>query len=101
MELVQGARNKGELAKIEKFLKQFDLIAVDKKTSNKSIELMKTYSLSHGLLIPDAFIAASAIVKICHCGPSIGKIFSLLRTYYCLNTDPLRSRSHFAAIILQ
>jgi predicted nucleic acid-binding protein len=31
--------------------------------SKKSLELMKKYSLSHGLLIPDAIIAASAITK--------------------------------------
>ena len=63
MELIQGARNKRELSKIDKFLTQFEIVSIDEEISQKSITLMKTYSLSHGLLIPDAMIAATAIIK--------------------------------------
>jgi len=63
MELIQGSRDKVELEKINKFLKKFKIISISRKISKKSMELMKKYSLSHGLLIPDAIIAASAIIK--------------------------------------
>jgi predicted nucleic acid-binding protein len=63
MELVQGARNKTELKKIDTFLNRFEIISVDEEISLKSMELMKSYSLSHGLLVPDAMIAATALVK--------------------------------------
>jgi predicted nucleic acid-binding protein len=63
MELIQGSRDKIELKKIEKFLEKLQIIEVNQRISKKSLELMKEYSLSHGLLIPDAIIAASAIIK--------------------------------------
>jgi tRNA(fMet)-specific endonuclease VapC len=63
MELIQGSRDKVELKKIEKFLEKLQIIEVNQKISRKSLELMKKYSLSCGLLIPDAIIAASAIIK--------------------------------------
>lgn len=63
MELIQGSRDKIELAKIDKFLKKFEIIPLNQKISKKSMELMKEYSLSHGLLIPDALIAATAITN--------------------------------------
>lgn len=63
MELIQGARDKQELSMIEKFLRRFELLSIDEDISRKSVTLMKTYSLSHGLLIPDALIAATAIIK--------------------------------------
>lgn len=63
MELVQGARNKNELKKIVTFLNRFEIISIDEEISLKSMELMKYYSLSHGLLVPDAMIAATSLVK--------------------------------------
>jgi predicted nucleic acid-binding protein len=63
MELIQGARDKRELEKIDKFLKKFEVKQIDEKTSEKSMKLMKEFSLSHGLLVPDALIAANAVIK--------------------------------------
>lgn len=63
MELIQGSRDKIELKRINKFLKDFKILPITQKISRKSMELMKTYSISHGLLIPDALIAATAIIK--------------------------------------
>ena len=61
MELIVGCRNKTELQHLEKFLRRYDLIAVNESTSLKAVELVTNYRLSHGLLIPDALIAATAI----------------------------------------
>ena len=53
--------NKREVEEIEKFLANYSLLPLNDDVSNKSYELIKKYSKSHGLEIPDALIAASAI----------------------------------------
>jgi predicted nucleic acid-binding protein len=62
MELLVGCRNKSELKKTERFLQRFQVIRLSEKISDKAIELINQYRLSHGLAIPDAVIAATAIV---------------------------------------
>lgn len=61
MELMVGARNKMELAVIESSLKRFVSISLSESISRLAVELIQQYRLSHGLLIPDALIAASAL----------------------------------------
>lgn len=61
MELVVGCRNKSELHDTEKFLQRFKIIALSEIISQKADELLWTYRLSHGLLIADSLIAATAI----------------------------------------
>lgn len=62
MELIVGCRNKTELQSLEKFLQRYVIIKVDELITDKAIELLIRYRLSHGLLIPDGLIAATAIV---------------------------------------
>ena len=62
MELIVGCRNKAELQNLEKFLRHYTIIKVNEFISDKAIELLSQYRLSHGLLIPDGFIAATAII---------------------------------------
>ncbi len=61
MELVVGCRNKHELRYMEKFLCRFLVLNVNEDISTKADGLLLKYRLSHGLLIPDALIAATAI----------------------------------------
>ncbi len=61
MELMIGCRNKTELRALEQFLNRFEIIPLDDLTARTAIELIRTYHLSHGLLIADALIAATAI----------------------------------------
>ena len=61
LELIQGAKDKAEIDKIEKYLIQFELIHFDKAVSQKAIELVRNYSKSHGLMLPDAIIAATCL----------------------------------------
>ncbi len=61
MELICGAINKTELAKIIKNIGRFNVIPVDATITYKTISLVQTYSLSHTLSIPDGFIAATSI----------------------------------------
>jgi predicted nucleic acid-binding protein len=62
MELLFGATNKTELNQIDKLTKRFGLLLINDEITGKALELMKTYRLSHGLAIPDAIIAATAII---------------------------------------
>ena len=61
-ELIIGCRDKAELLVVENFLKNFQIVKVNETISDKAVEFLKTYRLSHGLLIADSFIAATAIV---------------------------------------
>lgn len=62
MELIVGCRNNAEMLTIVSFLKSFQVVQVNEMISDKAVELLKTYRLSHGLLIADAFIAATALI---------------------------------------
>jgi predicted nucleic acid-binding protein len=62
MELIVGCRNKIELQQLQKFLRYYAIIKVNELICDRAIELLNKYRLSHGLLIADSFIAATAIV---------------------------------------
>lgn len=62
MELMVGCRNKLEQQIIERLLSRFEVINVNESISDRAVELLHQYRLSHGLLIPDALIAATALV---------------------------------------
>ena len=61
-ELYYGAINKTELIQIQKQLNLFQNFPIDQDISSQFIQLMAQYSLSHKLAIPDALIAATALV---------------------------------------
>lgn len=62
MELIVGCRDKAELRELEKFLRRFMILDLTEAISAKAVELLTRYRLSHGLLIADALIAASAMI---------------------------------------
>lgn len=62
MELLVGSRNKKEQDDIEKFLSRFHVLKVTGSASDMAVDLLRRYRLSHGLLIADALIAATAVV---------------------------------------
>lgn len=61
MELLVGCRNQEERKKLESFLRRYQVIKLTPQISDKAVELLNQYRLSHGLLIADALIAATAI----------------------------------------
>jgi len=61
MELLQGSRNKKESSLLKKKLRAYHIIHFNEASSKLAIELIELFRLSHGLLIPDAIIAATAI----------------------------------------
>jgi predicted nucleic acid-binding protein len=60
-ELYFGAIDKQEMLKIKKHLALLHILPIDVSISDRFIQLMETYSLSHKLSIPDALIAATAL----------------------------------------
>lgn len=62
-ELYYGAFNKAELLRIQKHLNLLHNLPIDHQVSSQFIQLMAQYSLSHKLAIPDALIAATALVN--------------------------------------
>ena len=63
MELIAGCRNKAEIEKIQNLGADFTLIHLTPLASAKAYMLTLAYSKSHGLAIPDALIAATAITQ--------------------------------------
>jgi tRNA(fMet)-specific endonuclease VapC len=63
MELYFGALNKRELVKIKNRLQKLEIINIDQEITETAINMIERYAKSHGLHIPDALIAATAICR--------------------------------------
>ncbi|MBD3307406.1 PIN domain-containing protein [candidate division KSB3 bacterium] len=61
-ELYVGARNKAEFHKIKRHLALLHHFPLTKTITQKFLDLMETYCLSHALSLPDSLIAATALV---------------------------------------
>jgi predicted nucleic acid-binding protein len=63
MELAQGCRNKDELMRIKKGLAlcQTEIVPISEAITNRAMQLIDAYTLSHGLQLGDALIAATAL----------------------------------------
>ena len=62
MELLQGAKDKRELRKIEKELSSFNRLAFNDEIACLATNLIKEYVLSHSLQIADSIIAATCLI---------------------------------------
>jgi predicted nucleic acid-binding protein len=62
LELIIGCRNNAELKFLEKFLTRYQILKITDEISDRAVELLKQYFLSHSLLIADGLIAATALV---------------------------------------
>jgi predicted nucleic acid-binding protein len=61
MELIVGCRNKAETRALDRFVGRFSVLPLDEAVTDEGVRLLREYRLSHGLLIPDALIAATAM----------------------------------------
>ena len=61
MELMVGALNKREAGIIKKAFSDFEIVEISEAISARARNLIEKFTKSHGLLIPDALIAASAL----------------------------------------
>lgn len=60
-ELIQGSKDKREQNQVIKVCSGLSEVLLDRNISEKALELMKKFCLSHGLQILDALIAATAL----------------------------------------
>jgi len=65
LELMLGCENRREFENLNEFLKRFEIIDVSTSISQKSVGLFKNYRLSHGVMIADMLIAATALEFEC------------------------------------
>ncbi len=63
MELIVGCRSKRELSTIDRFIDRFALLDLSPAISVKATELLRRYRSGHGLMIPDALVAATALLE--------------------------------------
>lgn len=63
METLVGARNKTELKYLAEFLTIFKPIRLTPEIDDVAVRLIEQYRLAYNLSIPDALIAATALVK--------------------------------------
>ena len=61
IECIQGSKSNREKAAIKRFLSAFPLLPYNSDITRITIDLVDRYSNSHGLLLADALIAASAL----------------------------------------
>ena len=61
MELVQGCRNSADLRSVRGLLRRVVVLPVSSAASEAAFGLMDALFLGHGLRIPDALIAATAL----------------------------------------
>jgi predicted nucleic acid-binding protein len=62
MELIVGCRDRRELRSLERFLEGFRIFRLNEPISDLAIDLLRRYRLSHGLLLADSLIGASALI---------------------------------------
>lgn len=61
MEMVQGSRNLAELQRVRQLLQNAIIVPLSDDASMRALHLMDQFYLSHGLVIADALIAATAL----------------------------------------
>jgi tRNA(fMet)-specific endonuclease VapC len=61
LELIVGARNKKEVAQIDKLIAAYSAIPLTAEIGNFSYDLLRQFAKSHGLRVFDSLIAATAI----------------------------------------
>jgi predicted nucleic acid-binding protein len=61
LELIVGARDKKEVAKIDQFLNAVAVVPLTPAVGTRAYLLLKQFSRSHGLRVFDSLIAAAAI----------------------------------------
>ena len=59
VECLQGSKSTREKRIVESYLSRFELNHITFDISTRTIDLIRTYSNTHGLLLADAFIAAT------------------------------------------
>lgn len=63
MELIEGVDNKEQLQQLKKKIKHYAVVDFSSEVSSLALQLVENYKLSQNIQIPDAIIAATAVVN--------------------------------------
>ena len=63
VECLQGSKSNREKLIVESYLARFELLGLTTDISTRTIDLIRTYSNTHGLLLADALIAATCLKR--------------------------------------
>ena len=63
MELLVGCRDQLEQRRVDDFVSRFEVLPVNAEISGIALGLIRQYRLQHGLLLPDALVAATALAN--------------------------------------
>jgi tRNA(fMet)-specific endonuclease VapC len=88
-ELLFGARDKKELLTIKNDIENITIFPIDSEISSLAIEIIENYALSHRCSLPDALIAATAIVNKVQLYTLNIKDFKYLKDLSFYNMDSL------------
>jgi predicted nucleic acid-binding protein len=61
MELYRGMANKEQMAKMVRKIRAYNILDFNEQVSQRAIEFIQMFKLSHDLQIPDAIIAALSV----------------------------------------
>ena len=61
VECLQGSKSNREKRIVERYIARFELCHLTSAISTRTIDLIRTYSNTHGLLLADALIAATCL----------------------------------------
>ena len=61
MELIAGCRNKTEMTELQRFFQKCTFLPITPAVSRVAFQLIESFYLSHGLILPDALITATAL----------------------------------------
>ena len=80
IELAQGCRDKQELARVKKglALSQTETLPINTAISERAMQLVDAYALSHGMKLADSLIAATALEHGATILTSNGKHFNVV-----------------------
>ena len=93
MELYRGMENKQELKAMENKIKHYNVVHFNNDVSQKSIELIHKFKLSHNLQIPDAIIGAMSVVYAIPLFAYNKKDFKFIQGLNCINYSVLKAGS--------
>ena len=63
IECLQGSKSNREKRIVESYLARFDFYHLTSAISAQTVDLIRTYSNTHGLLLADALIAATCLAR--------------------------------------
>ena len=78
LELIVGARNQRDVAKIDAFLSAYVIVPLRASAGSRAYELLKRYAKSHGLHVFDSLVAATAIEEGLTLVTKNGKHFGMI-----------------------